>query len=550
MREDRAQIRQARSSRRRLALATLILLATSSCNDDAKPTTDVGLADTRGLERLSDWRQLPSLATSLRYEQQTSRDRGTHDTTLPLSDHGNRDFNNFVCASTDASIGPHQATPLFFDEPSCESYVKGVVLARFTGSGRMVRMWLGMLSLAGPPTDEEQLRIYVDDAPTPRLDMPLSAALGGSAGPELAPPFGAGSPRRLAWYFPVAFEHKLMVALDHVGNLDATYYQCDVVRGEEIEYPDRDAGARLIAKAAGQLTAAQPAEGATLEDLESLQLDLGPGEARALQVDGPTTIHSLEVTVSDSARSSLAQLTLQARWDGAAEPAIALTLRDLLGAGDTAPEGSSLALQSERSGDDTVLALRLPMPFATRADLTLANTGDTTTSIALRLRGERSVPAAPFGHLHVQQHETKGPSDAPEHVAVQASGRGRLVGICVYAQGHADPGADYQSDVLNFLEGDVRATLDGRLALDGTGSEEYADDVFYFLDAPHTNAFAQAWDVTREATSGHASFCHWHVLGTELDFDSELSLTFERGGAANPAIADLHRTVAYLYLEP
>ncbi|HET6340292.1 MAG TPA: DUF2961 domain-containing protein [Polyangiales bacterium] len=550
MRDDRAQIRQARSDRSTLALGTLILLATASCSDDAKPPTDLGLADTRGLERLSDWRQLPSLATSLHYEQQTSRDRGTHDTTLPLSDHGNRDFNNFVCASTDASIGPHQATPLYFDEPKCaERYVQGVVLARFTGSGRMVRMWLGMISLVGPPTDEERLRIYVDDAPTPKLDTPLSAALDGTAGPELAPPFGAGSSRRMAWYFPIAFEHKLVVALDHVGDLDATFYQCDVVR-DELEHGSRDVEARLITKATSQLTAAQPSEGTTLDDLESLQLDLRPGEARTLQVDGPATIHSFEVSVPESAFASLSQLTLQARWDGADEPAIAVTLRDLLGAGDTAPEGSSLALQSEHPGDDRLLALRLPMPFATRANLTLTNTSDTTTSITLRLRGEHNVPTAPFGHLHVQQHETKGPSDAPEHVAVQAIGRGRLVGICAYAQGHADPDADYQSDVLNFLEGDVRATLDGQLALDGTGSEEYADDVFYFLDAPHATAFAQAWDVTREPTSGHASFCRWHVLGTELDFDAEIQLTFERGGAANPSIADLHRTVAYLYLEP
>jgi hypothetical protein len=97
---------------------------------------------------------------------------------------------------------------------------------------------------------------------------------------------------------------------------------------------------------------------------------------------------------------------------------------------------------------------------------------------------------------------------------------------------------------LNLLEGDVRVRADGRLALNGTGSEEYADDVFYFSDAPHANAFAQAWGVQ----DGRASFCRWHVLGTELDFEHDLELTFELGGAQNPQIVDRHKTVSYLYL--
>jgi hypothetical protein len=38
------------------------------------------------------------------------------------------------------------------------------------------------------------------------------------------------------------------------------------------------------------------------------------------------------------------------------------------------------------------------------------------------------------------------------------------------------------------------------------------------------------------------------VLGTELDFDKSLEMTFELGGAQNPSIVDRHKTVAYLYM--
>jgi hypothetical protein len=131
-----------------------------------------------------------------------------------------------------------------------------------------------------------------------------------------------------------------------------------------------------------------------------------------------------------------------------------------------------------------------------------------------------------------------------------ATGRGRLVGVCGYWQGHADPLGGIQSDPLNLLEGDVRAWLDGELALNGTGTEEYTDDVFYFTDAPHARAFEQAWGVVDQPfdPTGRASFCRWHVLGTELDFHDSIKLSFELGGAQNPAIAERVKTVAFYYL--
>jgi hypothetical protein len=159
------------------------------------------------------------------------------------------------------------------------------------------------------------------------------------------------------------------------------------------------------------------------------------------------------------------------------------------------------------------------------------------------------VPDASFGHLHVQRTETIGPSMDSERVAVEAQGRGRLVGTCNQVVGHADPNAGYQSDPLNMLEGDVRIQIDGELALNGTGSEEYADDVFYFRDAPHGNAFDQAWGVVDSAQTppGRASFCRWHVLGGEFDFNRSLRMSFELGGAGNPSLVERHQTVAYLY---
>jgi hypothetical protein len=510
------------------------------------------LADARALDRLGDWRSLPALDSPHRYVQQSSHDRGTTDSTFPLSDHGNRDFNNFLCASKDAHISTNQRTPLHFDQPQCdESYVRGAVLGRFEGEGQLVRTWIGMTSLLSAPADDEVLRVYVDDDPQPRVEVPLARAMDGRAGELFAPPFGAGSPRRLAWYYPMAFRHKLIVALDGLGDYDEYFYHCDAAL-EDAPSADPLPRERLPerARATSQLGAVfRPVSVLSpLQAEQSLQLDAGA--SRTVHMNGPATLQELRIRALTDALPALGNVSVSVRWDGAADAAIDLPLLDLLGAGRVPPDRSTLALSSFTEGSEQVLALKLPMPFADSAEWTFHNGGTAAVAFALLLRGEPQAPTGPFGHLHVQRSETIGPTSAPQHVAATATGRGRLVGVCAYVTGHADPAAGLQSDPLNYLEGDVRVEVDGALALNGTGTEEYADDVFYFTDAPQTSPFVQAWGRVRDTQTGkgEASFCRWHVLGTELDFHSSLQSTFELGGAANPSIVDRFLTVSFLYL--
>jgi hypothetical protein len=509
------------------------------------------LADPNALRRLGDWRRLPELGDVHHYTQQTSYDRGTTDTSYPLSNNGNRDFNNFVCKSDNAEVSATQQTPFKYDLPECpESYVRGVVMSRFEGSGHLVRMWLGMQSLLLGPADKEVLRIYVDDDPRPRVDVPLAEAFDGRAGEIFAPPFGAGSPSRLAWYYPVSFRKKLIVAIDRLGDYDAIYYHCDVVS----DAPSADAlsSGRLPERELAQQQLASVFRPAgTLELLhEPVAVALSSGSLRELHLEGPATIHELKVRLKDSLAATLMQVRVRLTWDGASTPAIDTSLADLLG-GSVPPENSSLALTSLVETDDRILALKLPMPFRAGAKLSFENVGEAAVAFELRVSGERAVPDAKFGYLHVSRTETDGPTQDAERVAVSATGRGRLVGLCNEIQGHADPAAGIQYDQLNLLEGDLRGVIDGKLALNGTGSEETADDVFYFLDAPYANAFAQTWGIQNERNRppGRASFCSWHVLGRELDFEKSLELTYELGGAGNPSIVERHKSVAYLYLD-
>jgi hypothetical protein len=428
--------------------------------------------------------------------------------------------------------------------------VHGAVLGRFEGRGRMVRMWLGMQSLMYGRADDEVLRIYVDDDPKPRVDVLLRDALDGSAGDVFAPPFGAGSPRRLAWYYPVAFEHKLIVALDKLGEYDNYFYHCDVVSDPEAHtaalgserLPEREKARRLLA----DMYQPQPDQQLLLP---SQRVELAAGGSQTVQLEGPATLSELRLRYARKDAQAIARVKLRVRWDGTEQPAIDLPLLELFAAADVPPELSNQFLVSYADGPDQVLALKLPAPFSRSARLELDNPGRTAASLELRALGTRGAPAAHSGTLHAQRRETLGPTQQREHVAIDTRGRGRLVGLCGTWRGHPDPRGGIQSDPLNLLEGDVRADVDGQPALVGTGSEEYSDDVFYFADAPHARAFEQAWGVYTEddGQHGHGSLCRWHVLGTELDYRTSLRLSLELGGAANPGVVDRIATVAYWY---
>lgn len=508
--------------------------------------------DARGFARLSDWTSLPTLGDPKRYVQQTSREhRSTPEIRTGLSRDGNRDYNNFLCASADADVSRVQIEPFRFLHERCEeSYARGVMLARFVGPGRHVRSWLGMASLLSSAADAEILRVYVDDDPQPRIELPLALAIAPDPRDEIfAPPFGAGSPRRLSWYYPVTYAHKLIITLDHLGDNDAYYYHCDVVTGEAPLAADggqdRDRAAAVsrlehLAQPAGELDALWATR----------DLPLAAGATQEIALSGPGTLHELRVRFADVDYPKLAAIRLRIRWESSSEPAIDLSLRDLFGTGEVPPEGTSSGLTSRLESGTRTLGFKLPMPFVTAAAITLTNESATDWQLELGLWGKRALPAARFGHLHAQRHETLGPTDASEHNVARAAGLGRLVGVCGYAQGHADPDLFlFGPDQLNLLEGDVSATIDGQVALDGTGTEEYSDDVFYFRDAPRANAFVQAWGVINEPSRppGRASFCRWHVLGTELDFADALTLDIELGGSGNPGVVERLRTVAFLY---
>jgi hypothetical protein len=511
-------------------------------------------ADATALNKLADWAGLPVL-TQAKYQQQSSHDRGPStgqaDALFPTFAWGNRDLSNFVCKSADAQLGVPQLVAYHFDQDSCpEAYVHGVVLAKYEGSGSLLRFWMTASALVNNGAFAgEMLRVYVDDEPRPLVQVPLERVRSGAAGEIFAPPFGAASPYFIASYYPVVFSKKLVIAIDRLST--DYYYQVDVALDGEPKQrvapqrrlPERD-------RAIAQLTAASPVA-AQASSLSIERLALAAAEHRTLPMTGPTTIEELRLRVAKNKLASLAGVRLSVRWDDAKQAAIDLPLLDLFAAGRSVVARSNLALASSTDSDDQLLSLRLPMPFRTSAQWTLLNAGNNQVDFQLEWFGERVVPGADFGYLNVQRDEVMLPTTQLEQTFAHASGRGRYVGLCTDLAGHQDNALTLTAAPLNFLEGDVRATVDGRLALDGTGTEDYPDNSFYFMDSPKATPFAQNWGLVSDISvrpPGQVSFCRWQILGNEVDFQTDFKGTFEIS-QHDTSLVELHRTMAFFYLQ-
>jgi hypothetical protein len=496
-------------------------------------------ADEPALAQLADWFALPSFRPG-KYLQVSSTDRGA----LPEVD-----ANNYVCPGTGVAAVPDAGAPPLFDQPACaESYVKGYVAARVEGSGRLARFWLTGMDLgAGGLVSTAVLRIYVDDEEEPCISLKVGEAKRPPAALEIfAAPFGANLETNLAWYYPVVFSKKLIVTLDVPNNV--TWYQADFVMDEQPTTHAR-AQARLSARdgAKAQLGGAAPAVAGAAPLTFADPLALATGVPVTTTLVGAATITSFRVRVPTASLSALSQIAAAITWDDAATPAVAMSLADLfaVGQGLSDAPSSSLALAITKAGADTTLDLRLPMPFSSKAVITLTNAGPPTT-VSLFLDGKTAVPAAPWGHLTVVRSETTGPTTLAAHPIVSVTGKGRLAGTCLLAQGHASALAPpFLRGPTNFLEGDEQLVIDGR-AMRGTGAEDYFDSAFYF-DPPAGNLpFAQWGAKSETTTTGKVTACRWHVLGAAIDFKESLDLSLEIG-LPDPATLDRYVTTAFVY---
>jgi D-arabinan exo alpha-(1,3)/(1,5)-arabinofuranosidase (non-reducing end) len=419
------------------------------------------------------------------------------------------------------------------------------VLAEAAGPGVIQRIWFthsverapGLLARKG-----EHIRIYLDGQSAPALDMPLEDFFRGRHPRFPKPLVGEGS-GGFVCYVPIAFRNGCKVV---VAGLDVRFYQINL-----ISLPSAEGVTTFTASIT-------PDERAQLD--QAVNVWSHPGDFAALGIrgaekadytidaightsltfelpDGPRTVRSLEFVPTDDTAEAWRSARLRLLWetDEPAEAGVDLPIGYAFGqAFGSQPYRSLVVGQADRTW-----YLRFPMPYRRQALVRL----DTELPIRGTLR-VLSVPgaeaAAGYCHAHyVEALPTKPRVDFP---LLTDRGRGHYAGLFLATEGRAK--------LPFWLEGDDRFNVDGRLAIHGTGTEDYFNCGWYALkgrlDGPATYP-SHGFPVYRQDGDTHRVAAYrWH-LADPVPYAQSIEAGLEHG-EVNLFEAD-YRAAVFWYSE-
>jgi hypothetical protein len=417
---------------------------------------------------------------------------------------------------------------------------EGVVFEE-TGPGAITRIWMTMGPGFSEPLDPSiRVRIYIDEAPVPVVDLPLPDLFSGTTAPFL-PPLVATRKQSSGGnvsYVPIPYRTGCRVSL--VGADEKTvWFQFSSRRLASADGVTSFTGAEDLAAWAALLKAPgrDPWPPSPLALWAGGDLSLEPGgSGTLLDTAGADSINALRL---DVAPQDWSRLEIEAHFDG--EERVRMPVADFfaVGRGGQRPTRSLLV----GLGEEGLLYCWFPMPYFHGAKVSvrsLAAPGSPPVAVGYAIRRAGTAPSggsAPFGALLSVSNGTTPGTDFP---VLRLQGQGRWVGL------FAELGS-VGTLSRAYLEGDERVFLDDspHPEVYGTGIEDFFGGGFYFDLGPFGLAL-------------HGSPYHLIDGGSDLTAAYRLLLTdavpFANGiqaGLESGPVGDVSmsaRTVAYYYL--
>ena len=412
-------------------------------------------------------------------------------------------------------------------------------LADMTGPGAVVRLWS-----ANP---NGQIKIYIDDAPTPVVDMPFAKLFDGSL-PAFAPPLTQTSSGGFYSYLPIPYAKHCRITVDNPQGL---YYQVNSLTFAP-DTPVRPFALPLTGDNQAALQAAvrawqSPASALSAPDARysprAVTLDAGRTQTVG-EYRGPGTVRYLEFVAPKSA--DLRRLVLRGYFDGHPAPDIEAPVADFFGSGYGRKPFMSLLLSQNETG---TMEARFPMPFARSARFTVEN----GTDIPLGIVWNVGLTHAPFhpeddGYFHAQWSQEVTKRGQP-HVWAKVRGqRGHFVGVVQTMAGARG---------LGFLEGDEQFRVDAQAwgvsqvpttavgPWNGTGTEDCFNSGWYFDQGPNALPVNGVLVKDQSGGTGRINAYRWFLNDAPV-FQESLDAQIEHGGANDAPNTD-YSSVAYWY---
>lgn len=355
---------------------------------------------------------------------------------------------------------------------------EGLVLAELEGPGAIYRIWT-------PTPTDDILAFYFDGEVEPRLEIPFRELFSGERAPFLSPVVGYGA-GGFYCYLPIAFERSLRVVAraERIQFYQMNYaiYPATTAVASFDGYgsPETEAllarARELLGSAGGDLSASVAPPGARVRTT-AVRATLTPGNpgnpdsvVTLFDTATPGRLLGLRLEPVSLLASKARDVVLRIYWDDDPEPAVLSPVGDFFGASWGDP-----AMQSAIAGTygDTAY-IHLPMPFDRSARIELVS--ERTGGAPIEVRGEvawTDVPRAEDEGRFYALWRRENPTTVGEPFTfIDTSGRGHIVGATLQAQG-------FEPAQTPFFEGDDQATLDGELAIHGTGSEDFFNGGWY-----------------------------------------------------------------------
>jgi len=478
-----------------LAILT-VLLSTGCLAPQRIVTTRSLLAEMTDLSRLAEYPD-----PDFRCSQSSSYDRRAVSPAQPEPPEegwfANADFNHYI------RVEEHDGR-------------REYVMLDADGPGAVVRIWS-----ANP---KGVLRMYLDYAPVPVLEVPMQDLLGGLV-PGIPAPIAGQRSRGWNCYFPFAYARHCKITSDsdgfyyHVNY--RTYAPGAVVRSfrsgelKELEETVWATAGRLAAPRTG---ASPLPDSRRLAVPEVRELRIAPGQRVRpvrLRAEGALVGLELRVTAADLSRA-LRQTVLLMDFDG--ERTVECPVGDFFG---TAPGINAYESLPVGVTEDGLLWCHWWMPFRDTAAIYFHNFGEQEVTITL------NVEAVPYRwtdrsmHFHARWRTE---ADVPTRPLrdwnyLIAQGQGVFVGA---AFSIANPVRHW------WGEGDEKIYVDGEAFPShfGTGTEDY----FGYAWASN-RLFTHAYHAQPRADGpgnyGHTTNIRWHILDRiafchDIRFDMEL----------------------------
>ncbi len=400
-----------------------------------------------------------------------------------------------------------------------------VVMAEMEGPGCIWRIWSAM-------ADKGHVKIYLDGAKTPVVDLPFAKYFSGDTAPFNYPLLSYNlnlmgcSGQNL--YYPIPYQKSCKIVAEKGWGAYYQFVYTTYPAGTKVPTFSQklatDHASQLAALdtefAERMATGARPLAAGEQVAKSSLSVP-GNGTVLASELTGAQAITAIRVKIDLQDRAdemaALRELCLQITFDAQDCPSVWCPLGDFFG---TAP-GKNLYRTYITGMSDEGFYAYWYMPFASKAKVELVNDGQTARQVELEVVHkplERKFDG--LGHFHCKWHRdtvTLSEDRWPDWLLLQTQGHGRFMGVMLHVW---NPRGGW------WGEGDEKFFVDGEKfpSTFGTGSEDYFGYAWCNPGLFQRPFHAQSMTMQNQ---GHQSVLRWH-LADNIPFEREFEASIEK----------------------